>query len=90
MTRSFTAAFLFTTCLFVACAQAADVTTSPEDSATQAAEGLLHRLLPRRAESFVFQSIPRANGQDVFELESQANGRILMRGWVRCDLSPRK
>lgn len=80
MTRSFTAAFLFTTCLFVARAQTADVTTSPDDSATQAAEGLLQRLLPRQAESFVFQPIPRANRQDVFELESLANGRILIRG----------
>ncbi len=80
MTRSFTAAFLFTTCLFVARAQTADVTTSPDDSATEAAEGLLQRLLPQRAESFVFQPIPRANGQDVFELESLANGRILIRG----------
>ena len=80
MTRSFAAAFLFTTCLFVARVQAADTTTSPDDSAIQAVEGLLQRLLPERAESFVFQLIPRANGQDVFELESLASGQILIRG----------
>ena len=80
MTRSFTAAFLFATCVFVARAHTADVTTSPDASATQAVEGLLQRLLPQRAESFVFQPIPRANGRDVFELEGLAQGRILIRG----------
>ncbi len=51
-----------------------------DDFATRAVEALCQRLLPRRAESFVFKSIPRANGQDVFALESLSNGRVLIRG----------
>ena len=80
MIQNTTAAFLFTACLFVAQARAADVEPPLDDSATQAAQGLLKRLLPERAESFVFEPIPQADGLDVFELESLADGRILIGG----------
>ncbi len=73
MLRNITAAFLLATCVFV-------TNVGADDSATQAAEGLLQRLLPERVESFEFEAIPSADGRDVFELENLADGRILIRG----------
>lgn len=45
----------------------------------EAARGVLARLLPGKTEQFVLMAIPRTEGRDVFEIESQA-GRIVLRG----------
>ncbi len=50
-------------------------TVSPEE----AARGVLERLLPQHADHFILETIPRVEGNDVFELESQ-DGKIALRG----------
>ncbi|MBN1343661.1 MAG: alpha-N-acetylglucosaminidase C-terminal domain-containing protein [Phycisphaerae bacterium] len=45
----------------------------------EAARGVLGRLLPDKAERFVFESIPADGGRDVFELEGRG-GKIVLRG----------
>ncbi len=53
----------------------AHAATSPTD----AARGVLGRLLPGQQEHFVFEQIPTAGGRDVFEIESR-DGKIVLRG----------
>jgi alpha-N-acetylglucosaminidase len=45
----------------------------------QAAAALLRRLLPDQVDRFIFEQIPKDQGQDVFEIES-AGPRIVIRG----------
>ena len=56
-------------------------TVSPEE----AARGVLERLLPQHADHFILETIPRVEGNDVFELESQ-DGKIALRGSNAVDL----
>jgi alpha-N-acetylglucosaminidase len=48
---------------------------SPEEAASK----LVERLLPGRAQEFVFEMIPAQDGRDVFELESR-EGKVVVRG----------
>ena len=59
---------------------ASEVMPNHDAPAVQAAHDLLHRVLPEHVDQFTFQQIPQADGHDVFELESLADGRILIRG----------
>ncbi|MCY2930132.1 MAG: alpha-N-acetylglucosaminidase C-terminal domain-containing protein [Planctomycetota bacterium] len=45
----------------------------------QAARSVLERLLPGKADQFVFEIIPPQDGRDVFEIES-VGGKIVLRG----------
>lgn len=48
------------------------------NSAIDAAQGVLHRLIPERTDAFDFELIPPdANGRDVFEIESLGDKMIL-------------
>lgn len=48
-------------------------------SAVAAAQGLIERLLPAYANSFILETIPEENGYDVFEIESR-NDKVIIRG----------
>ena len=50
-----------------------------DGGATDAARGLIGRVLPKQAEAFVVETIARENGRDAFEIES-AGGKIVLRG----------
>jgi len=58
---------------------AAKVNYRPLDKAPASASWLLKRLLPDYLDRFAFEVIPRVNGRDVFEIESN-NGKIAIRG----------
>jgi alpha-N-acetylglucosaminidase len=47
--------------------------------ASESARALIERIAPGRADEFVVETIPAADGKDVFELESK-DGRIVLRG----------
>ncbi|MBL7222958.1 MAG: alpha-N-acetylglucosaminidase N-terminal domain-containing protein, partial [Candidatus Brocadiae bacterium] len=59
---------------FLSCTE--DATAAP---APQAVRALAQRVLPGRADSFVFEAVPAADGQDVFEIESR-EGKVIIRG----------
>lgn len=70
--------------LTVASQHASGAATQPnslngQETAKQAAQQLLERLLPGQAGRFGFEVIPDANGADVFEIEDE-RGRIVLRG----------
>ena len=70
--------------LFVASQHAESAATllnsaGKQESARQAAEHLVERLLPKQAVYFVCEIIPDAEGFDVFEIESR-EGKIVLRG----------
>ncbi|MCL5019655.1 MAG: alpha-N-acetylglucosaminidase N-terminal domain-containing protein, partial [Patescibacteria group bacterium] len=48
-------------------------------SAVAAAQGIIERLLPAYANSFILASIPKENGFDVFEIESRSD-KVIIRG----------
>jgi alpha-N-acetylglucosaminidase len=52
---------------------------SPAVTPEAAARGVLMRLIPQQAGSFVLQAIPAENGQDVFEIDSDG-GKVVVRG----------
>ena len=54
-------------------------TTQTKVPASDAANGLLQRLLPEHTDRFVFEAIPPAEDRDVFEIESRG-GKIVIRG----------
>ncbi|MHB1037731.1 MAG: alpha-N-acetylglucosaminidase TIM-barrel domain-containing protein [Pirellulales bacterium] len=70
---------LIGTCLIASAAMAQDVRLAPPIAAEAAARGLLQRLLPDRADRFVFEQIEADAGRDVFELESRGE-KIVVRG----------
>jgi len=49
------------------------------DTATESARGLTTRLVPKSADSFIFETIPQDNGRDVFEIESRGD-KVVLRG----------
>jgi alpha-N-acetylglucosaminidase len=46
---------------------------------TDAARGVLNRLIGQRASSFSFESVPAEDGKDVYEVEA-SNGKVIVRG----------
>ena len=72
--RRATWGWAFACLAFLACAEDATVAPAP-----QAVRELAQRVLPGRADRFVFESIAAADGQDVFEIESR-DGKVVIRG----------
>ncbi len=68
-------ALLLTTTLDNLSLPAAQSSATPSN----AARGLVQRLLPKQAGAFVVETIPSADNRDVFEIESR-NGKIVLRG----------
>jgi alpha-N-acetylglucosaminidase len=77
MNRTLLLTFVVSAVLWPACSR--NQAPGPLSTAESAARALAGRLLPDRAEGFVFEEIPPQEGQDVFEVESRGD-RIVIRG----------
>src|SRR5690242_7097401 len=53
--------------------------SAAENTDTQAAAGLIGRVLPAYASRFILEHIPKDKDKDVFELETR-NGKVELRG----------
>ncbi len=53
--------------------------TEAADGVHKAVRGLVERLVPERADCFVFETIEQDGGSDVFEIEAR-NGKVTIRG----------